>query len=55
MCPLKVEDGGNARLRELCAEITDSKRLIVASNRGPVQYCVSEDGGLVATSGGGGR
>jgi trehalose 6-phosphate synthase len=54
MCPLKVEDGSNARLKELGIEITDAKRLIVASNRGPVQYCVSEDGRLVATSGGGG-
>ena len=48
-------NGGNGtRLAELCDEIAHSKRLIVASNRGPVEYRVSQDGKLLATWGGGG-
>ena len=41
-------------LSNLCHEIGDSRRLIVASNRGPVEHHVSEDGSLSATRGGGG-
>ena len=41
-------------LSNLLHERGDSRRLIVASNRGPVEHHVSEDGSLSATKGGGG-
>jgi trehalose 6-phosphate synthase len=43
-----------ARVAKLCQEMADSRRVVVASNRGPVQYRLSEDGELSVTRGGGG-
>ncbi len=48
-------NGSNgACLAGLFDEIGNSRRLIVASNRGPIEYHVSEDGRLQATKAGGG-
>jgi trehalose 6-phosphate synthase len=43
-----------AQLIRFCQELLGNRRLIIASNRGPVQYNVAEDGTLEALRGGGG-
>ncbi|MFC2003582.1 trehalose-6-phosphate synthase [Chloroflexota bacterium] len=46
---------GNAlRLKELCHQRLASRRLILASNRGPIEYHLTEDGQLQARRGSGG-
>jgi trehalose 6-phosphate synthase len=42
------------QLIRLCQELLSNRHLIIASNRGPVQYNVAEDGTLEALRGGGG-
>lgn len=44
----------SARLRELCTERLSRSRVILASNRGPVEYHRTEDGRLQARRGSGG-
>lgn len=48
------EDGNNARLQDLCRQRLAGRRLVLASNRGPVEYQVAEDGRLQARRGSGG-
>ncbi|MCH8814699.1 MAG: trehalose-6-phosphate synthase [Chloroflexi bacterium] len=43
-----------ARLQSLAGEMLAHRRLIVASNRGPLEYTVEPDGNLTAQRGGGG-
>ncbi len=43
-----------ARLEELCRQVLDSHRLIVASNRGPIEFGREADGSLQARRGSGG-
>ena len=43
-----------ARLAELCRKSLAGRRLILASNRGPIEYHLSEDGELEAQRGSGG-
>ncbi len=38
----------HVRLRELCAEVLEARRLIVVSNRGPVEYRLAPDGQVQA-------
>ena len=54
MFPYRWNGGNSAQLAELCDQIGDSRRLFVASNRGPLAYRISEDGELLATRGAGG-
>ena len=42
------------QLRELCAELLRGRRLVLASNRGPIQYRVGPEGRLEAKRGTGG-
>ncbi|HZP26105.1 MAG TPA: trehalose-6-phosphate synthase [Dehalococcoidia bacterium] len=42
------------RLEELCREMLGDRRLIIASNRGPVEYSLDPNGELVANRGSGG-
>jgi trehalose 6-phosphate synthase len=42
------------RLQEVTQQLLASRRLIIASNRGPMEYHIEEDGSLVAHRGGGG-
>jgi trehalose 6-phosphate synthase len=42
------------RLQVLCAELLAQRRLIIASNRGPLEFRVEEDGSLVSSRGSGG-
>ncbi|MFC1893540.1 trehalose-6-phosphate synthase [Chloroflexota bacterium] len=48
------EDSSSARLRELCSQRLAKRRLIVASNRGSIEYHLTEDGQLQAQRGSGG-
>lgn len=48
------EEDGNARLRELCRQRLSPRRLILASNRGPIEYHLTEGGQLQARRGSGG-
>ncbi|HXG42875.1 MAG TPA: trehalose-6-phosphate synthase [Dehalococcoidia bacterium] len=43
-----------ARLEELCRRVLDSRRLIVASNRGPIEFVRRTDGSLQPRRGSGG-
>ncbi len=43
-----------ARLEELCSERLSRRRLILASNRGPIEYHLSQEGKLQAQRGSGG-
>ncbi len=45
------KDDRHARLRELCAEMLAARRLIVVSNRGPVEYRLTQDGQVQARRG----
>jgi trehalose 6-phosphate synthase len=54
-------DNGNAspsaklqRLQDVTQRLLEHRRLIIASNRGPMEYQVEADGSLVANRGGGG-
>ncbi|MFW6125851.1 MAG: trehalose-6-phosphate synthase, partial [Chloroflexota bacterium] len=47
-------DNGRLRLSELCQEISGKRNLILASNRGPVDYHVTEGGKLQGRRGSGG-
>src|SRR2546426_11212762 len=42
------------RLQNLCREMLSRRRLIIASNRGPVEYHAEPDGSLTAARGSGG-
>jgi trehalose 6-phosphate synthase len=42
------------RLQSLCQQMLAERRLIIASNRGPLEFNVGEDGSLNSTRGGGG-
>jgi len=44
----------DARLKELCQQKLSPRRLILASNRGPVEYYLTEDGQLGSRRGSGG-
>ena len=44
----------NDRLRELCSERLSPRRLILASNRGPIEYHLNQGGQLEAHRGSGG-
>mgnify|MGYP000480601041 CR=1 FL=1 len=43
-----------ARLEDLCRQVLDSRRLIVASNRGPIEFVRGSDGSLRPQRGSGG-
>jgi trehalose 6-phosphate synthase len=43
-----------SRLEDLTHQLLDGRRLIIASNRGPVEYSVEDDGSLTAQRGSGG-
>ena len=43
-----------ARLRELCQELLSHRKLIIASNRGPIDYRIDEGGSLKGRRGSGG-
>ena len=47
-------ESNSVRLRELCSQRLSSRRLILASNRGPVEYYLNQDGRLQARRGSGG-
>ena len=47
-------ESNSVRLRELCSQRLSSRRLILASNRGPVEYHLNQDGRLQARRGSGG-
>ncbi len=42
------------RLEQLTTKLLDGRRLIIASNRGPIQYDLSQDGSLTSSRGSGG-
>jgi trehalose 6-phosphate synthase len=42
------------RLQELCQQMLAERRLIIASNRGPLEFNVEDDGSLTSQRGGGG-
>jgi trehalose 6-phosphate synthase len=42
------------RLEELTTKLLDGRRLIIASNRGPIQYDIQPDGSLTSSRGAGG-
>jgi trehalose 6-phosphate synthase len=44
----------DTRLRELCQELLSHRKLIIASNRGPIDYRIDEGGGLKGRRGSGG-
>jgi len=48
------QERNSTRLRELCSQRLSDRRLILASNRGPVEYHVTEGGRLQARRGSGG-
>jgi len=48
------EQNSAARLKELCRQRLSPRRLILASNRGPVEYHLAEDGQLQSRRGSGG-
>ncbi len=50
----KDEQSSAARLEELCRQRLSLRRLILASNRGPVEYHLAEDGQLQSRRGSGG-
>ena len=47
-------ESNTARLEELCSKDLSGRRLILASNRGPIEYHLSQDGQLQAQRGSGG-
>jgi len=47
------QEAKSARLRELCTQRLSKRRLILASNRGPIEYHVTEGGQLQARRGSG--
>lgn len=47
-------ENSNARLKELCSQRLSSRRLILASNRGPIEYYFTEDKQLRLRRGSGG-
>jgi len=47
-------ESATARLGELCSKSLSGRRLILASNRGPIEYHLSQDGQLQAQRGSGG-
>jgi len=47
-------ESSTARLEELCSKSLSRRRLILASNRGPIEYHLSQDGQLQAQRGSGG-
>ncbi len=42
------------RLEDLCQQMLAERRLIIASNRGPLEFTLQDDGSLVSRRGGGG-
>ena len=42
------------RLEDLCQQMLAERRLIIASNRGPLEFSIQDDGSLVSRRGGGG-
>ena len=48
------QKGNDARLRELCSAKLSQRRLILASNRGPIEYHFTQGGQLEARRGSGG-
>ena len=48
------QKGNDARLRELCRAKLSQRRLILASNRGPIEYHLTQGGQLEARRGSGG-
>ena len=48
------EEDNSARLRELCSQKLSQRRLILASNRGPIEYYLTEDKRLQARRSSGG-
>src|SRR3972149_6319705 len=42
------------RLEALCQQMLAERRLIIASNRGPLEFSIQDDGSLVSRRGGGG-
>ena len=48
------ETGGRTRLKELCSQRLAPRRIILASNRGPVEYHLTKDGKLHISRGSGG-
>lgn len=54
MNSLKRDSSDNLQLAVVCDKLENLGRLLIASNRGPVQYCLSEDGRLLPTKGSGG-
>ncbi|MCZ6892140.1 MAG: trehalose-6-phosphate synthase, partial [Chloroflexi bacterium] len=49
-----TDEARSAEFLALCAEMLDKRRLIVVSNRGPVEYHVTSEGPLQARRGSGG-
>ncbi len=47
-------NSNSAQLRQVCQERLSASRLILASNRGPFEYRLTEDGRLRASRGSGG-
>jgi len=47
-------ESATARLEKLCSKSLSGRRLILASNRGPIEYHLSQDGQLQARRGSGG-
>src|SRR3972149_4806193 len=43
------------RLEDLCQQMLAERRLIIASNRGPLEFSIQDDGSLLSRRGGGGR
>ena len=50
----KDQEDNDSRLKELCRKRLSSRRLILASNRGPLEYYFAEDGALRSRRGSGG-
>jgi trehalose 6-phosphate synthase len=48
------QESAFARLRELCSQRLSQRRLVLASNRGPIEYRLSDDGRLEGHRGSGG-
>ena len=48
------QENSSARLKKLCSQKLSQRRLILASNRGPIEYHLNEDGQLQGQRGSGG-
>jgi trehalose 6-phosphate synthase len=48
------QEGRDTRLKELCSRRLSGRRIILASNRGPIEYYFTEEGQLHSRRGSGG-